>query len=264
MKMKERRNITKKRALTAFAASIIIGALGSTAFAQSNPVSRFDNGYLAEHPEVARQLAANPSLVDNPQFMTNHPGLREYLEDHPTIRTDLKEHPYRFMSREDQINKWQEPYTGGPAMRFDNGYLKEHPEVAQQLAAHPGLVDNEEFMENHPGLREYLAAHPTIRTDLKEHPSQFMRREDQINGWRQPYYPNGGPHPMANADAYLDQHPEVAQQLNQNPRLIDNPEYIESHPGLHEFLQTHPYAKQEWKSHPYKFMKAEDRYNRKH
>jgi len=249
--------------LATFAASVLAGTLSSAAMAQNNPVTRFDNGYLDQHPEVAKQLAANPSLVDNGQFMASHPGLREYLEDHPTIRADLKQHPYKFMSREDQLDS-REAYNPPPglAKQFDNGYLDQHPEVAKQLAANPSLVDNAEFMANHRGLHKYLIDHPELRADLKAHPYRFMDREDQLNGWREPYNP--GPHPVANTDSYLDQHPKVAQQLSQNPRLIDNPQYVQNHPGLNEFLQTHPDARQEWKSHPYKFMRAERRYDQRH
>ena len=145
-----------------------------------------------------------------------------------------------------------------PVTRFDNGYLDEHPEVAQQLAAHPALVDNPQFMATHPELREYFAQHPAVRADLKEHPYRFMAREDRLDGKPSPNAP------IANADRYLDRHPEVARQLGQNPRLIDNPAYMEHHPELREFLHNHPYARAEWKSHPYRFERREQRFDRTH
>jgi hypothetical protein len=240
--------------------------------------SRFDNGYLREHPDVAQQLAANPALVDNGEFMESHPGLREYLAAHPTIKADLKQHPYRFMRREGQLNGQPSGYGNpnpngygygspnwnggpGPAARFDNGYLDQHPDVAQQLSANPALVDNGQFMATHPGLREYLAAHPGIRQDIKQHPYRFMGREDQMNGWRE----RPGHHPaLANTDRYFDQHPDVQQQINQNPKLIDNPQFRATHPGLDEFLENHPNARHQWQSHPYKYMQREDQYGRTH
>jgi hypothetical protein len=45
---------------------------------------------------------------------------------------------------------------------------------------------------------------------------------------------------VANLDHYLDRHPEVAQQLQQHPGLVDNRQYVASHPGLHAYLATHP------------------------
>jgi hypothetical protein len=150
--------------------------------------------------------------------------------------------------------------TRGEVSRFDRGYLDEHPEVARQLGHDPRLVDNPQFRANHPGLDRYLAAHPAVRTELQRHPDRFMTDE-----WRHERWEDGrGPHPLANTDRYLDQHPEVAHQLNADPRLIDNRQYVDSHPGLHEFLENHPDARRDWKSHPYKFIHREDRYDRNH
>jgi len=275
----------KKGLLTALAASILIGALGTAAMAQNNPVANFDYGYLNEHPEIAQQLAGNPSLVDNAQFMTDHPGLREYFATHPEVRSEIRHHPYRFMSAEDRLNNWHGKYwpsnwTGNhhpyppdgrnssnnynnASWRFDHGYLSEHPEVAQQLASDPALADNPQFMANHPGLEQYLANHPQVRADLRQHPNMFMSREDQLNGWHEPYNPNA-PHPLANTDQYLDQRPEVAQQLNTNPRLIDNQQYVDNHPGLHEFLAKHPDAQRLWQSHPFRYENRENHYDRTH
>ena len=147
--------------------------------------------------------------------------------------------------------------TPGPVIRFDNGYLDEHPEVARQLGADPRLVDNPVFLANHPGLDSYFANHPEVRAELQAHPDHFMTDEWKLNhdqGF-------GGAHPVASADHYLDEHPEVAQQLNRHPGLIDDPKYIADHPGLHEFLASHPLARNEWQSNPRGFIRRADRLN---
>jgi hypothetical protein len=148
----------------------------------------------------------------------------------------------------------------GPVGRFDNGYLDQHPEVAQQLGRDPRLVDNPRFLANHPGLDEYFKNHPEVRSDLQNHPDRFMAREryhDNHEGW------NGG-HPLATTDHYMDSHPEVSRQLEKNPALVDNRGYVDSHPGLHEYLHNHPVARRDWRSHPYRYMAAERHYDQKH
>ena len=150
--------------------------------------------------------------------------------------------------------------SGGEVARFDNGYLDQHPEVAQALAQNPKLIDNPQFRANHPGLDNYLAAHPEIRTDLQRHPNRFMTAEGKYERWEDGH----GPRPLANSDRYLDRHPEVEQQLQSDPRLVDNRQYVQNHPGLHDFLHNHPEARRQWKSHPYKFMHREERYDRNH
>ena len=150
--------------------------------------------------------------------------------------------------------------AAGPVARFDNGYLDQHPEVAERLGRNPRLVDNPQFLANHPGMDQYFKNHPEIREELQNHPDRFMAREHyyERRGER------NGPRPLATTDRYMDSHPEVAQQLGKNPRLIDNSRYIANHPGLHEYLQNHPTARRDWKSHPYRYMAAERHYDQKH
>lgn len=150
--------------------------------------------------------------------------------------------------------------TRGEVSRFDNGYLDQHPEVASQLGHDPRLVDNPHYLATHPGLDNYFSAHPEVRTELQTHPDRFMTDE-----WKHERWEDGkGPHPLANTDRYMDQHPEVAHQLTKDPRLIDNRQYVENHPGLHAYLANHPTARKDWKSHPYRFMHRENRYDRNH
>ncbi len=35
-----------------------------------------------------------------------------------------------------------------------------------------------------------------------------------------------GGRPLASTDRYMDNHPEVASQLEKNPGLVDNPEFM--------------------------------------
>jgi hypothetical protein len=49
--------------------------------------------YMVEHPDVAGQLRANPSLLDDDDFLDAHPGLRQFKEQHPNLRSEMKEHP---------------------------------------------------------------------------------------------------------------------------------------------------------------------------
>ena len=44
------------------------------------------DGFMASHPNVARQLHDNPSLINDPNFVRSHPNLHEYLRDHPEAR----------------------------------------------------------------------------------------------------------------------------------------------------------------------------------
>ena len=47
----------------------------------------------------------------------------------------------------------------------------------------------------------------------------------------------GEHHPYVEGfDGYLDQHPEVREQLSHDPHLIDDPAYMANHPELRDYM----------------------------
>jgi hypothetical protein len=176
-----------KMTITAFAASLLIGALSSAAMAQNNPVANFDQDYLNEHPQVAQQLSANPNLAADPQFMQSHPGLQRYLADHPGMRKYLADHPQarrnlwrdrrRFAEREyesraEELNERQ----GNP-----NGYPGAGSLPPQ--AAQPNPMNNPQFRADHPQAQNYLKNHPEARNRWRERRYDYMRRANRFR-WR--------------------------------------------------------------------------------
>jgi hypothetical protein len=67
---------------------------------------------------------------------------------------------------------------------------------------------------------------------------------------------------LARFDQFLDSHRDVAEQLRKTPSLIDDPQFLQSHPELNAYLQDHPSVKQEISSRPDAFMRQEDLYAR--
>jgi hypothetical protein len=69
---------------------------------------------------------------------------------------------------------------------------------------------------------------------------------------------------LAQFDQFLDGHREIANQLRKTPSLIDDPQYLQSHPELNAYLQDHASVKQEISQQPNTFMRLEDLYARDH
>jgi hypothetical protein len=146
---------------------------------------------------------------------------------------------------------------------FDS-FLDSHPEVAEQVRKDPSLVNNEEFVEKHSALKQYLQQHPEIREELSQNPNAFMhqeerfdRREDQ---GRDRDVTRGE---LANMDHFMDSHPEIAEQLRKDPSLVDNKQFVQSHPDLQRFLADHPGVREEYKENPNAFMHQEERFDRR-
>src|SRR5437899_12907680 len=75
-------------------------------------LANFDR-FLDTHPEIAKQLQANPSLINNPEWFENHRDLRAFLlSSFPTRRSsDLT--PRFFMERERRFEN-SESRPGNP------------------------------------------------------------------------------------------------------------------------------------------------------
>jgi hypothetical protein len=140
---------------------------------------------------------------------------------------------------------------------FDR-YLDEHPGIARELRNDPNLINNPSWLAQHPDTQKFLHDHPGVNDEFRENPNQFMSRENR-------YERNGGDisrHEAAMADDFLDRHPKVASDLQRNPKLIDDPQYLAQHPKLQSYLQNHPEVRQDWKQHPYAFENRERQYER--
>ncbi|HZW79317.1 MAG TPA: hypothetical protein VFF50_02490 [Candidatus Deferrimicrobiaceae bacterium] len=217
--------------------------------------------FLDKHPEVAEQLQKHPKLIDDQKWVAGHPELQHFLADHPGVRQEFDQHPQAFMRDEDRYDHRSDrpDITRGELANMDQ-FLDKHPEVAEQLQKHPKLIDDQKWVANHPELQHFLADHPGVRQEFDEHPYAFMRDEDRYD------HPSDRPDitrsEVANMDQFLDKHPEVAEQLQKHPQLIDDQKWVANHPELQHFLADHPGVRQEFDEHPQAFMRDEDRYER--
>jgi hypothetical protein len=218
------------------------------------------NQFLDKHPEIAEQLRKDPSLVDNRQFVTDHPALQAYFEEHPRIRAEIKDHPDIFMRAEDRFEQRgdrRDDINRGELTRF-NQFLEGHPEIAEQLRKDPALVDNRQFVMDHPALQTYLQEHPAIRAEIKEYPDAFMRDEDRYDRYASNRgNSNGGARDeRVSFGEFLGVHSNIADELSKDPSLLKNQEYMTNHPELQTYLNAHPAAQAEMTQNPESFIRS--------
>jgi hypothetical protein len=155
-------------------------------------LAEFDR-FLDSHREIAEQLRKDPSLVDNQEFVKNHPALLDYLQEHPDVRGAIKSDPNAFMQQEARYDQRENVWDRDPSHPRYAGigeFLGNHTDVARQLGSDPSLLKNQEYMANHPELQAYLNAHPDVQQDLVQNPDHLVKAA-------QPYMtnPNGGVKP---------------------------------------------------------------------
>src|SRR5580692_5382866 len=145
---------------------------------------------------------------------------------------------------------------------FDR-FLDSHREIADQLRKDPSRLDNREFVTNHPALQTYLQDHPGVREAIRQNPDSFMRAEDRLDRREDDRNRDANRAELANFDRFLDSHRETSEQLRKDPSLVDNREFVKSHPALETYLQDHPAVREAIKQDPNGFMKEEARYDRR-
>jgi len=223
-------------------------------------LARFDQ-FLDSHREIAEQVRKNPSLLDNREFVQNHPELQSFLQQHPGVREEIKENPNAFMRQEDRFDRREDArdrdVNREELARFDK-FLDSHREIAEQLRKDPSLVDNREFVKNHPALQTFLQQHPGVSEELKENPNAFMREQDRFDRRedRMGMDRDASHERMAKFGEFLGSHSNISEQLSKDPSLVKNEEFMANHPELKEFLKAHPDVQQEMMANPQNFIKS--------
>src|SRR5579859_5431610 len=144
-------------------------------------LASFDQ-FLDKHREISEQLRKNPSLVNNQQFLADHPALQTYLTAHKNVREEINENPQAFMHQEARYDRNEHERNGMDRERAGFGeFLHSHSAISEQLSKNPSLVKNQEFMATHPELQEYLKAHPAAQTQLTQNPETFIKSAQQFN-----------------------------------------------------------------------------------
>jgi len=251
---------------------------------------------IAEQLRKDPSLVNNQEFAKNhpalQTYLQDHPAVREEIRENPNAFMRQED---RFDRREDNRDRditRDRDTTRQELANFDK-FLDNHRETAEQLRKHPSLVNNQEFAKNHPALQTYLQDHPAVREEIKENPDAFMQAENRYDRQEdnrdrdtdrqvanQDRDANRDPNrqtdnrdrdvnrdrdtnrqEQASFDRFLDSHRETAEQLRKDPSLVDNQEFVKSHPTLQTYLQDHPAVREEIKENPNAFMQEEARYD---
>jgi hypothetical protein len=235
------------------------------------------NQFLDNHPDIAEHLRNDPSLIDNHTWVADRPDLQAYLQNHPRISEVFRAHPNLFMHDEERYQQ-QLDRINPRDMAEMNRFMDNHPEIAEQLRKEPTLVDNRVWVGKHPALQQYLQAHPQLADAFRAHPDQFMSDEEhyehhegqwnygsyarvnQANDQRQGNdqrndQRNRGE--LTGFGQFLGSHSNVAAELGKDPSLVNNQEYVASHPELDEYLKAHPAVSQQLAQNPQSVMSSE-------
>lgn len=135
------------------------------------------DGFLDDRPALTRQLQEHPSLIGNKEFLAEHPDLTEFLQAHPEFASEWRNNPQAAMSDLRMLDASQSKTGGIAAGRVEtfDSFLDDHPAITAELNAHPTLVNNADYVSDHPELKTFLQANREVATGLRTNPQAFMR-----------------------------------------------------------------------------------------
>jgi len=162
-----------------FVAALTMTTWAGAAFAQDPatepPASagEKDNitNYLNNHPEQAKQLHENPSLINDPNWLKQNPKVSNWLQKHPDMKERATADPHNFINRSEMGTLKSDHQM----LNKSSSYLNAHPEMKKELAANPKLIDDPKYLSEHPGLEKELKDHPEIRREAMNHPEEFKK-----------------------------------------------------------------------------------------
>jgi hypothetical protein len=156
-------------------------------------VSRMDQ-FLDDHPDIEKQLAKKPSLVDDKGYLDHHKDLARFLDEHPQVREEFAENPNSFMRRESQF---EGSAADRDAVRTDRDrdvndavnnkdlgdmhkFLDKHKSIAKDLDKEPSRANDQKYLDHHKDLRAFFDQHEHVRTEFAANPQHFMQREHEF------------------------------------------------------------------------------------
>src|SRR5690242_12729795 len=125
--------------------------------------------YFEHHPEVAGALRRNPSMLYDPEFLKTHQDVARYFDQHPEATAEAKKNPASVLDR--MMNHDETHITNL------HDYLRDHPDIAQQLRKRPALLRDPEFARLHPELGQYAKDHPEECDELRQNPDRFIHKD---------------------------------------------------------------------------------------
>ncbi|HEY6293143.1 MAG TPA: hypothetical protein VI455_16450 [Terriglobia bacterium] len=146
---------------------------------RARALDAFDN-FMQTHPDTAKEIQSNPSLLGNSQYLSQHPELQTFMNNHPNLAKAGASNPQRLMSVDQKFRQSGMAVDQTQTKSYDD-FMHSHPQVAEQVKKDPSLANNAEFIQSHPQYEQYLKDHPDIKTDLQQHPEHFLNRAATYN-----------------------------------------------------------------------------------
>jgi hypothetical protein len=237
--------------------------------------------FLDSHHEVAEQLRRDPKLINDEGYVRANPDLHTYLQDHPEFREAVRKDPYAFTradndryARHDNDDRDRDARADSDRdrdSRRDNDNRDRDARADNDNRDRDARTDNDRDRDAHrdndnpdrdrDARNDNDARDRDARADNDRDRDARRDNDNRYNHDADGRDRDARRDELANFDHYLDTHRETAEQIRKDPSLVNNDEFVKSHPSLQTYLQQHPGVRSAIKQNPNAFMQQEARYD---
>ncbi|NOT58567.1 MAG: hypothetical protein HOP18_28560 [Deltaproteobacteria bacterium] len=230
------------------------------------------DAYLDEHWETAQLLYQQPELVNDREFLRDHRALRTWLAEHRRAARIIRANPREVLWK--QRSDYPRDDGTVPSAKLNardrrsfDAYLDEHWETAQLLYQQPELINDRQFLRDHSALRDWLAEHPRAARVIRANPREVLWEKRSDHSRADSGIPSTGvradqpqvtraisAEEVQSLGEYLDSHWEEADALYREPELINDRQFVRSHPSLDTWLRERPDAARSIRERPRDFF----------
>ena len=148
-------------------------------------------------------------------------------------------------------------------LRSFQDYLDSHDDIAQKLSRNPDLLNNRRFIQSHDSLNDWLESHPDAAQALQSDPQRYLERGRYSSQRGEDYYQRGenrealarmNERDLRSFENFLDNNPETARRLYENPDLINDRQFVRRQDSLNDWLANHPDGAEALRANPHKFL----------
>jgi hypothetical protein len=140
-----------------------------------------------------------------------------------------------------------EPSAQQPAAQPDNDRM------ASPAAQQPSAVPDRDDMSKPP-------AQDRNDNDMSQSPDRDRNRDNMAAGQRNDH--DITKQEVKTFDDFLDSHPKIARDINEDPSRVNDNDWVSNHPELKDFLESHPKIREELRENPQAFVNHGRRYER--
>jgi phage-related protein len=242
--------------------------------------------YIKEHPELQTFLNQHPELkeesAETPAYLMEREKRFDAREAGRGRDRDFDRDRDRDASRGRDVDRRANPnpdLTNREVATVDY-FLDRHKDIAKSLEKKPELVNDHGYLKHHKDLDEFLSEHPAVREELRENPSYFMHRETQFEARNMDRdVPDRdrdrvrdrdrdrdtrdvdndlNKKELQDMDRFLDKHKNIDKDLQKNPSLVNDRDYLKHHKQLEAFLSKNPQVGEELRENPTRFMQKQE------